>query len=38
MTEKLRLVERDILDADTVLVAAHVDNAVDHEEGIAMRQ
>jgi hypothetical protein len=27
-----------ILDADRVLVAAHVDDAIDHEEGIAMRQ
>ena len=38
MTEKLRLVDGDVLDADAAFVAADVDNAVNHDERIAMRQ
>ena len=38
MAEELRFVEGHVLDADRVLVAAHVDDAIDHEERIAMRQ
>jgi hypothetical protein len=33
-----RLVDGHALDADGALVAIHVDDAVDHQEGIAMRQ
>ena len=38
MAHELRLVDGDVLDADGVLVGAHVDHAVDHDEGVAMRQ
>jgi len=38
MPEKLRLVERDVFDSDAVFLAADVDDAIDHDEGIAMRQ
>src|SRR5208282_1194574 len=38
MAEELRLVDRDVLDSDAMFVAAHVDDAVDHDEGVAMRQ
>ena len=33
-----RLVDGDVLDADGALVAVHVDDAIDHQERIAMRQ
>ena len=38
MPEKLRLVDGHVLDADARLVAADVDDAVDHQERIAVRQ
>src|SRR5271156_2843574 len=38
MAEEMRLVEGDILDADAMLVAAHVDDTVDHEKRVAVRQ
>jgi hypothetical protein len=34
----MRLVHRLILDADAMLLAAHVDDAVDHEKRIAVRR
>ena len=33
-----RLVDGDVLDADAALVAVHVVDAVEHQEGIAVRQ
>src|SRR5581483_9266723 len=38
MTEELRLVDGDILDADGALVPDHFDDAVDHQKRIAVRQ
>ena len=38
MAEELRFVGGNVLDADRVVVAAHLDDAIDHEERIAMRQ
>src|SRR6185312_8415704 len=35
---KLRFVEGHVLDADGTLVAIHRDDAVDHQERVAMRQ
>src|SRR4029079_8849508 len=38
MSLELRLVERDVLDADGEFVAADLRDTVDHQEWIAMRQ
>jgi hypothetical protein len=38
MAEELPLVDGDVLDADRDFVAAHADDAVDHQERIAVRQ
>src|SRR3954466_14728998 len=38
MTLKLRLVEGNIFDADPALVSTNINDPVDHQERIAMRQ
>ena len=38
MAIELRLVERDVLDADAAFVATHLDDLVDEQEGIAVRK
>jgi hypothetical protein len=38
MARKERLVDGDVLDPDRGLVAIDIDDLVDHQEGIAMRQ
>ena len=38
MTEEMRLVESDVFDPDAVILAANVDDAVDHDKGVAMRK
>ena len=37
MPGKLRFVDGDVLDADAVLLAADIDDAIDHEKRVAMR-
>src|SRR6516164_9078067 len=34
----MRLVERHVFDSDAVILAANIDDAIDHEKGVAMRQ
>src|SRR5262249_48330251 len=38
VAEKMRLVERHVFDSDAVILAANIDDAIDHDKGIAMRQ
>ena len=38
MADEMRLVGRDVLDADAALIALHVDDAVDHQKRISMRK
>jgi hypothetical protein len=38
MTLEMRLVEGHVLDADAVFVAAGLDDAIDEQKGIAVRQ
>src|SRR5690606_37374635 len=38
MSLEMRLVERDVLDADAAVVTVHLDDAVDEKKRIAMRQ
>src|SRR6266568_3236578 len=38
MTEEMRFVEGDIFNADAMVLAADVDDAIDHDKGIAVRQ
>src|SRR5262249_59886495 len=38
MTEEARLVEGDVLDADTAKVRADIDHPINQQHGIAMRQ
>src|SRR6185312_757391 len=38
VAEKLRLVDGDVLDADAGVVAADVDDAIDHDERVTVRQ
>ena len=38
VSHEMRLVDRYVLDADAMIVAANVDDAVDHEKRIAVRQ
>ena len=38
MALKLRLVDADVLDPDAERIASGLDNPVDHQEGIAVRQ
>src|SRR5882672_7277354 len=38
MPHELRLVDRDVLDSDAALVATDIDDAVDHQKRIAVRQ
>ncbi len=38
MAGELRLVDRDVLDADAEFVAARLDDAVDEKKRITMRQ
>src|SRR5579863_2159647 len=37
MAEKLRLIDSDVLDANAAVVAAYIDDVIDHLERIAMR-
>ena len=37
MSLKIGLADADVLDADGALVGIHLDDAVDHQEGVAMR-
>src|SRR5215470_14767465 len=34
----MRLIERHVFDSDAVILAANIDDAIDHEKGVAMRQ
>src|SRR6516162_10214865 len=34
----MRLVERHVFDSDAVILAANIDDAIDHEKGVAMQQ
>src|SRR6516164_5810362 len=34
----MRLVERHVFDSDAVILAANIDDAIDHEKRVAMRQ